>query len=317
MYRPKIILWGTPQMTVDIAESLLYWADIVAIITTPDTLQGRKKVLTPSPLKVFGESHSIPVYSPSSLKTPETEELLRGLSADIWLVIAYGKIIPQAILDIMPHRVVNIHPSKLPLYRGPAPIHASLKNGDTHTAVTLMEIDTMMDHGPIIAQQTIPILSTDTYIELEKKVIEVSATLLREYLIPFIQGESMAQVQDDTKATYVKMITKYDGLIDCNHHTGSDIVNLFRAYCMWPKVYTHLHNGKKVIFDKILTHIDNSLSLKPGHWRFDASHTCLIVGTLAGNILITNLTVEGKPSIEAQSFVNGYTDSYFIDKELD
>ena len=73
MYRPKIILWGTPQMTVDIAESLLYWADIVAIITTPDTLQGRKKVLTPSPLKVFGESHSIPVYSPSSLKTPETE----------------------------------------------------------------------------------------------------------------------------------------------------------------------------------------------------------------------------------------------------
>ncbi len=312
MYRPKIILWGTPQMTVDIAESLLDWANIVAIITTPDTLQGRKKVLTPSPLKVFGESHSIPVYSPQSLKTTETEELLRGLSADIWLVIAYGKIIPQAILDIMPHRVVNIHPSCLPQYRGPAPIHASLKNGDTNTAVTLMEIDTMMDHGPIIAQQTIPILPTDTYIELEKKVIEVSATLLREYLIPVIQGDIIPQAQDDTKATYVKMITKYDGLIDWNHHTGSDIVNLFRAYCIWPKVYTHLHNGKKVIFDKILTPIDNSLSLKPGYWKFDASHKCLIVGTLSGNILVTHLTVEGKPSIDAQSFTNGYTDSYFI-----
>ena len=153
MSKPNIVVWGTPQLTVAIAESLLSWVNITYIITTPDTPQGRKKILTPSPLKIFAQKYNIPVFSPEKLNNPETISLLQGLEADIWLVIAYGKIIPQNILDIMPHKVLNIHPSLLPQYRGPAPIHASLRNGDASTAVSLMQLDHLMDHGPIIAQK--------------------------------------------------------------------------------------------------------------------------------------------------------------------
>lgn len=317
MSKPRIIVWGTPQLTVDIAESLLDWTDIVAIITTPDTIQGRKKILTPSPLKIFGEKHNIPVFTPISLKTPETTELLQGLSADIWLVIAYGKIIPQAILDIMPHRVVNIHPSKLPLYRGPAPIHASLLHGDETTAVTLMELDHLMDHGPIIAQTELSITPTDTYIELEKNIITISGEILKQSLIPFIQGKIIPQAQDDSKASVVSMIQKSDGLIDWNQHTAQEIINKYRAYLVWPKLYTYLNTGKKVTFETIeLKPASSDTILDPGHYVFDNLSKALIVGTQEGTIAVTQLTVEGKNAIDAQSFANGYSDLYFRNKEL-
>lgn len=316
MSKPRIVIWGTPQLTVTIAESLLDWADIVAIITTPDTPQGRKRILTPSPLKVFGESHSIPVYSPSSLKTPETSKLLQGLSADIWLIIAYGKIIPQAILDIMPRRVLNIHPSRLPQYRGPSPIQASLVNGDTSTAVSLMELDHLMDHGPIIAQEEITISPTDTYIELEKNIITVAANILKQNLIPFIHGEITSEPQDDTKASIVKMVQKIDGLIDWENQSAENIMNAYRAYTIWPQVYTYLNTDKKVVFDILdLKHISD-IKLKPGYWQLDSINHNLIIGTANGNIAVKELTVEGKKTITADSFANGYTGVYFVNREL-
>jgi methionyl-tRNA formyltransferase len=315
MSKPRIVVWGTPQLTVAIAESLLDWADIVAIITTPDTPQGRKRILTPSPLKVFGESHSIPVYSPHSLKTPETAELLQGLSADIWLIIAYGKIIPQAILDIMPHRVLNIHPSKLPQYRGPSPIQASLVNGDTSTAVSLMELDHLMDHGPIIAQEEITISPTDTYIELEKNIITVAANILKQNLIPFINGEIIPQIQDDNKASIVKMVQKIDGLIDWENQSAEDIMNAYRAYTIWPQVYTYLNTDKKVVFDVLSLENIPDIKLKPGYWQLDSRNHNLIIGTKNGNIVVKELTVEGKKTITADSFANGYAGVNFVNKK--
>jgi methionyl-tRNA formyltransferase len=316
MSKPRIVVWGTPQLTVAIAESLLDWADIVAIITTPNTPQGRKRILTPSPLKVFGENNSIAVYSPHSLKTPETSELLRTLSADIWLIIAYGKIIPQAILDIMPHRVLNIHPSRLPQYRGPSPIQASLRNGDKSTAISLMEIDHLMDHGPIIAQEEITISPTDTYIELEAKVITVAANILRRNLILFMNGEITPWVQDDNKASFVKMVQKMDGLIDWENQSAENIINAYRAYTIWPQVYTYLNTDKKVVFDILdLENIPN-IKLNPGYWQLDSTSHNLIIGTKDGNIAVKELTVEGKKTITADSFANGYAGVYFVNREL-
>ena len=316
MSKPRIVVWGTPQLTVAIADSLLDWADIVAIITTPDTPQGRKRILTPSPLKVFGESNSIAVYSPHSLKNPETSELLRGLSADIWLIIAYGKIIPQAILDIMPHRVLNIHPSRLPQYRGPSPIQASLRNGDKSTAVSLMEIDHLMDHGPIIAQEEITISPTDTYIELEAKVITVAANILRRNLIPFMNGEITPQLQDDAKASFVKMVQKIDGLIDWESQSAEYIMNAYRAYTIWPQVYTYLNTDKKIVFDRLDLEDISDIKLKPGYWQLDSVNHNLIIGTKIGNIAVKELTVEGKNTITADSFANGYAGVYFVNRKL-
>lgn len=312
MSKPNIVVWGTPQLTVAIAESLLSWVNITYIITTPDTPQGRKKILTPSPLKIFARKYNIPVFSPEKLNNPETISLLQGLEADIWLVIAYGKIIPQNILDIMPHKVLNIHPSLLPQYRGPAPIHASLRNGDASTAVSLMQLDHLMDHGPIIAQKKITISPTDTYVELEHKIIQTSATLLIEYLPPFLAGQIKPKPQDDTKASIISMLQKQDGRINWQTHTAQNIINLYRAYLKWPQVYTYLNTGKKVIFEQIQFQVNQTIKLQAGHWQLDSHNNQLIVGTIDGNIAVTRLKIEGKNSIDPKSFANGYKDIYFI-----
>lgn len=312
MSKPNIVVWGTPQLTVAIAESLLSWANISSIITTPDTPQGRKKIITPSPLKIFAETHQIPVFSPEKLNTPDTISLLQGLKADIWLVIAYGKIIPQNILDIMPNKVLNIHPSLLPQYRGPAPIHASLRNGDTTTAVSLMQLDHLMDHGPIIEQQKITISPTDTYIELEQKIIQTSATLLLEYLPQFLAGQITPKPQDHTQVSIVSMLHKQDSQINWQVHTAQNIINLYRAYINWPQVYTHLSTGKKVIFEQIQFQVNHNSKLKAGHWQLDTQNNQLIIGTIDGNIAVTKLKIEGKNSIDPKSFANGYKDIYFV-----
>lgn len=312
MSKPSIVIWGTPYLSVAISESLINWTNIKAIITTPDTPQGRKKTLTPSPLKIFAQEHNIPVFNPDKLNTPETIKLLKELKTDIWLVVAYGKIIPQSILDIMPNKVLNIHPSRLPQYRGPSPIQASLKNGDTITGVSLMQLDHLMDHGPIIAQQDINISTNDTYIELEQKIIKISSNILLNNIPQFIAGEIIAQAQDDTQATIVSMVKKQDGQINWQIHTAQSIINLYRAYITWPQIYTKLNTDKKVIFEKIELEVNNSIKLEPGNWQLDSQNNQLIIGTIEGNIIVSQLKIEGKNSIDAKSFVNGYTKNYFI-----
>ncbi|MEX0598770.1 MAG: methionyl-tRNA formyltransferase, partial [Candidatus Paceibacterota bacterium] len=313
MSNPKIVLWGTPSLAVAIAETLLTWTEITAIITTPDTPQGRKKILTPSPLKAFAQKNNIQVFNPTKLNTPETIELLNKLKSDIWLVIAYGKIIPQPILDIMPNKVLNIHPSRLPQYRGPSPIQASLSNGDKQTAVSLMQLDHLMDHGPIIAQEDISISPTDTYIELEQKIIYTSAKILSESLTKFIAGQIIPQPQDDIQASLVSIIQKQDGQINWEQHNAQDIVNLYRAYIIWPQIYTYLNNGKKVIFEQIELSPNNmNTKLKAGYWQYDNTQNKIIDGTNNSNIAINKLKIEGKNSIDAKSFANGYKDTYFV-----
>jgi methionyl-tRNA formyltransferase len=312
MSKPSIVIWGTPYLSVAISESLLSWTNIKAIVTTPDTPQGRKKILTPSPLKIFAQEHNIPVLNPDKLNTPETTKLLQELKTDIWLVIAYGKIIPKSILDIMPNKVLNIHPSRLPKYRGPSPIQASLKNGDTTTAVSLMQLDHLMDHGPIIAQQEIDIHTTDTYIELEQKIIEISSNILVKTIPQFIAGEIIPKPQDDSQASIVSMVTKQDGQINWQIHTAQNIINLYRAYINWPQVYTQLNTDKKVIFEKIKLEVNNSIKLKTGYWQLNSQNNQLIIGTIEGNIIVSQLKIEGKNSIDAKSFANGYSKNYFI-----
>lgn len=312
MSKPSIVIWGTPYISVAISESLLTWTDIKAIITTPDTLQGRKKMLTPSPFKTFAQEHNIPVFNPDKLNTPETAKLLQELKTDIWLVIAYGKIIPQSILDIMPNKVLNIHPSRLPQYRGPSPIQASLKNGDATTSVSLMQLDHLMDHGPIITQQDINISTNDTYIDLEQKIIQTSRNILAKTIPQFIAGDIIPKPQDDSQASIVSIVTKQDGQINWQIHTAQNIINLYRAYINWPQVYTQLDTDKKVIFEKIKLEVNNSIKLKTGYWQLDSQNNQLIIGTIEGNIIVSHLKIEGKNSIDAKSFANGYSKNYFI-----
>jgi methionyl-tRNA formyltransferase len=175
-----------------------------------------------------------------------------------------------------------------------------------------MQLDQLMDHGPIIAQQTIHISPTDTYIELEQKIIQTSTTLLLEYLPPFLAGQITPKPQDHTQASIVSMVQKQDGQINWQKHTAQDIINLYRAYINWPQVYTYLNTDKKVIFEQIQFQVNQSNKLQPGHWQLDQQNNQLIIGTIDGNIAVTQLKIEGKNSIDPKSFANGYKDIYFI-----
>ena len=311
MSKPKVVVWGTPQMAVEILLGLLNQIKIVAIITTPDQPQGRKKILTPCPLKDFAQSYHLPVFSPQSLKNSPELTAIRSLSADIWLVIAYGKIIPSSILELMPHKIFNIHPSLLPKYRGPSPLQTALMDGQSLTGVSLMEIDNLMDHGPIVAQQIIPIATTDTILELEKKVIQTSISLLKTYL-PHLTKSKISSPQDDSQASYSSIIQKSDGLINWQQDSAKTIRNKWRAFKLWPKISSYLNTGQKVIFEHIVLDCSqlSLVKLSAGHWQYQDGK--LLIATQNGCIAVTHLTVAGKASLEAKSFANGYQDSFFI-----
>ena len=175
-----------------------------------------------------------------------------------------------------------------------------------------MQLDQLMDHGPIISQKKITISPTDTYIELEQKIIQTSATLLLESLPKFLAGQITPQPQDHTKASIVSMVQKQDAQINWQQHTAQNIINLYRAYINWPQVYTYLNTGKKVIFEQIQFQVNQSNKLQPGHWQLDQQNNQLIIGTIDGNIAVTKLKIEGKNSIDPKSFANGYQDINFI-----
>lgn len=220
------------------------------IITTPDKPVGRHQIITPPPVKLFAEEHNIPVYQPSRLKNEETVvELQKILSTHQGVVIAdYGKIIPQNIIDISPTGFVNIHPSLLPEYRGPTPVHAAILHNNRHTGVTLIRIDDQMDHGPIIAQESVdidehmwPYSLEYAYEILSKK----GAELLLHTYASYLKGNLVPREQDHDKATYVKMIDKADAEVNPLLDSIADIYLKFQAYTPWPGIF-FMHDGKRV-----------------------------------------------------------------------
>ncbi len=242
----KIIFFGTPDFVVPILASLRKHFEISAVITAPDKKVGRKQLITPSPVKVYAKEHTIPVLQPESLKTNITE--IEAFKADLFVVAAYGKIIPQAILDLPKYGAINIHPSLLPEYRGPTPIQSALRDGIKESAVSFMVMDAHMDHGPIL--QTIPfnISPSDTSEWLLKHMFQQSATILPSVIDRFVSGELKPVPQDDTKATYSKILTKLDGFINLQEKIDPEkFDHMVRAYYPWPNVWSIVEiNGKQL-----------------------------------------------------------------------
>ncbi len=242
----KIIFFGTPDFVAPILESLQNHFEIVAVITAPDKKVGRKQILTPSPIKVRAEEHGIKVFQPESLKS--ITEDIKELSADLFVVAAYGKIIPQAILDLPKHGAINIHPSLLPKYRGSTPIQTALKDGERHSGVSFILMDEQMDHGPLL--QTIPFKfsDTDTSEWLLQSMFKQSAIVIPSVIGRYISGELKPEKQDDSAATYTKMLEKQDGYIDLKKQIDPQIFDqMVRAYYPWPNVWSIVAvNGKEL-----------------------------------------------------------------------
>lgn len=296
----KIIFFGTDNFALQVLNFLAKHHEIIAVVTAPDGKVGRKQTLQESPVAVLARDLSLKILKPDFLKNDLVlEEILRALSADLFAVVVYGKIIPQNILSIPLKGVMNVHPSLLPLYRGPSPIRTPLLNGDVKTGVSIMLIDEEVDHGPILAQEELPLEPDDNNISVTEKLAQIAAPLLHRAIDGYEKGTLQAKEQDHARATYTKIITKADGKIDWNK-SAADIYNMFRAFYDWPQIWTEWQGLMLKIIDCVPAAVSTDTS--PG--------TVLEGGNVAcgsGTVLqINQLQLQGKNETDIKSFLNGY-----------
>lgn len=305
----KIVFFGTPKLSVSFLEALAKDKDfeVLAVVTQPDKEAGRGKKITPPEVKIVAEKFGISVLQFASLKKEEAQNQLRSLGADLFVVVAYGKIIPSQILSIPPMGVINVHPSLLPKYRGPSPIQFAILNSDKTTGISIMLLDEGMDTGPVIAQKTIELDLSETSTSLEEKICKIGPEFLVETIKCFSKNECKAVAQDEKEATVTSLLTRDDGKINW-HKTDEEIVRMVRAFQPWPGVWTLMKTDKETVRVKIL-------SIKLSQKKFQKPAGVIIqenkemfVQCKNKAVEIITLQPEGKQPMSAQAFLAGRQD---------
>ncbi|MDD5342691.1 MAG: methionyl-tRNA formyltransferase [Patescibacteria group bacterium] len=241
---PRIIFFGTPEIAVPFLVALVKSKfNIIAVVTQPDRPAGRNNVLTPSPVKSIALSHRLPVLQFSTLKSVEVFNSLKSLKPDLFIVMAFGLLFPQKILDLTPLGCLNIHPSLLPKYRGASPIQSQILSGEKLSGLTIMKMDAGLDSGPVLEIMEFPLDNFETSITLTQKITKLGPDFLIETLKNYLDGKIIARPQDKSQATITKIIEKADGRIDWSKPV-EEIERQIRAYQPWPGSYTFWDNLK-------------------------------------------------------------------------
>jgi methionyl-tRNA formyltransferase len=234
----RVVFLGSGRFAIPSLEALLRAGhEVAAVVTQPDKEKGRGRALSPPPLKPVALAHGLPVLQPRRIKAPEALDALRALRPDVQVVVAYGQILPRAVIDVAPRGTVNVHGSLLPRYRGAAPVQWAIVNGETETGVSTMQIDEGMDTGPVLLTRSEPVRATDTAEELEGRLAGLGAGLLVETLAGLEQGTIAPVPQDDARATYAPLIKKEDGRIDWTR-PAPVLERRVRAFHPWPGAVT-------------------------------------------------------------------------------
>lgn len=301
--KPKIIFFGTPRFSEIILDSLINnHFDIIGIFTKPDQKVSRQQEWQKTPVKILAEKNGIPVFEPVKLDIAAIEQI-KKLSPDIIVVAAYGKIIPQEILDIPKFGSLNVHPSLLPEFRGSSPIQNVLLAGKKETGTTIMLMDAGVDTGDILNQKKIPINESEKLPELSEKLARLSAKLLLETIPSWIAGKINPQKQNNDKATSCRLIKKEDGQINWREDAKS-IYNRFRAFYPWPGISTNW-NGKKIKLIKISL-LENNTEKKYQTGEVFKHNSLVAIQTSKGFVVLKDLQIEGKPITKSINFINGY-----------
>lgn len=251
----NFIFWGTPDVaskTLKILKENGYIPSL--IITSPDKPQGRKMLITPPPVKIWAKENNIPCLQPEKLDIDFTNKL-KTISHELSIVVAYGKIMPEEIINMPRLGSINIHYSLLPKYRGASPVESAILNGETETGVTIQKMQFKMDAGPIIAREQIEIFPKEKAPELRERLIKTGGELLVKTLkTPSTSGHfhfAEEEKQDESQATFCKKIKKEDGLIALNDNAVKNY-NKFRAYVAWPRTFFFQNNKRIIITDAVL-----------------------------------------------------------------
>ncbi|SNZ07867.1 methionyl-tRNA formyltransferase [Persephonella hydrogeniphila] len=301
----RVVFWGTPDFAAKSLEKLIESKhQVIAVVTQPDKPKGRGKKLTPPPVKVLAEKHGIPVLQPEKVKNnSELYETLKKLNPDIFVVVAYGKILPEKIINLPKYRTINVHASLLPEYRGAAPIHRAIMEGKDKTGVCIMEITKELDAGDIYKCVEIPITEKDDIVSLHDKLAKAGAELLLEVLDEIEKGKIIKKPQEHTKATYAKPITKEEGKINWNK-SAREIFNQIRALKVWPKAFTNFRDKEIKILDSEV--IDENSKGNAGKIVDIIKGKGFVVQTGKGKILIKKVQFPNSKPISADEAVRGY-----------
>ncbi|MCB7068606.1 methionyl-tRNA formyltransferase [Caldifermentibacillus hisashii] len=241
----KVVFMGTPDFSVPILNRLLTDGyEVIGVVTQPDRPVGRKKTMTPPPVKIAAEQHGIPVFQPEKLRDEASLQAILNLYPDLVITAAYGQILPKKLLDAPTYGCINVHASLLPELRGGAPIHYAIIQGKEKTGITIMYMAEKLDAGDILAQTVVPIAERDTVGTLHDKLSEAGADLLSDTLPKLLNGEITPIKQDDREATFAPNIKHEQEKIDW-HKTGEEIYNHIRGLNPWPVAYTTL-DGKPI-----------------------------------------------------------------------
>ncbi|MBC8019353.1 MAG: methionyl-tRNA formyltransferase [Verrucomicrobia bacterium] len=297
----RIIFMGTPDFACPTLQKLIDLNEnLVAVVTQPDRPKGRGQKLMPPPVKELAVKHGIPVLQPLKVRDPAFVELVRGLVPDVIVVVAFGQILPKALLDIPPHGCINVHASLLPRYRGAAPLNWCIINGETETGATTMLMDPGLDTGPMLLQQKTAIDRNEDIVSLHNRMAGLGADLLAETLDRLKAGDITPQPQSDDNTCYAALLRKEDGLIDWQKDARA-IHDQVRGLAVWPGAYTFLGEQVLKIFG---TRIGNG-SGRPGA-VLKSSKGELEVACLSGSLLIQELQLAGKKRLDAGSFLAGF-----------
>ena len=298
----RTVFMGTPALAVPTLEALLEQGhEVAAVMTQPDRPAGRGRRLRSSPVKSRAFELGLPVEQPARIKAPEVLERLRQLGPEVIVVVGYGQILPQSILDLPQWGCVNVHASLLPKYRGAAPINWAIANGETVTGVTTMRIERRLDAGDMLLQREVEIGPLERAPELTGRLALVGAGLLVQTLAALEQGTLAAEKQDETEVTYAPILKRQDGWIDWNL-TAGEIFNRIRGFAPWPGSYTSFR-GKRLHVRGARRKLE--ASAEPG--AISMAEGSLEVGCGAGTALVLEeLQLEGKKQMPAAEFARGY-----------
>jgi len=299
----RVVFFGTPQFAVPTLQQLVTSRHTVCgVVTQPDRPRGRGQKITDSPVKVVALGQGLPILQPERLRAPEVVETIAAWRPDLGVVAAYGKIIPETLLQIPQHGMINVHASLLPKYRGAAPVHRAVINGETETGVTIMRVAKALDSGAMFARATRPIGPDETSDVVERDLAELGAPLLVTVVDRIAAGTAHEDPQDESASTYAARLTKEEGLINWTLRS-IDIHNRVRGLYPWPHAYTHLDGARLIV---LKTRVDAAATDAQPGTIVDVSRDVLHVAT--GDhcrIAIEQIQPEGRRPMSVRDYLAG------------
>jgi methionyl-tRNA formyltransferase len=309
----RIVFAGTPDFAArHLAALLSSEHEVIAVYTQPDRPAGRGKKLTASPVKNIALENNIPVYQPENFKSDEAKQELADLNADIMVVVAYGLLLPQMVLDTPRLGCINVHGSILPRWRGAAPIQRSIWAGDKETGVTIMQMDIGLDTGDMLSIATLPIEATDTSASMYEKLAGLGPDALVECLSDIASGKAVAEKQDDELANYAKKLSKEEARINWSDE-AAHIERCVRAFNPWPMSHFEAAENNIKVWQ---SRVAEQTSDKPAGTILQADKTGIYVATGQGVLVLEQLQVPGKKAMSVQDILNSRASWFEVGTQL-